>query len=114
MPVRLDGEQMGLVELVEQLNGIAGAAGFGRIDMIENRYVGIKSRECYEVPAGLAIIQAHKALEDLCLERDVLHYEARARADVGGPGLQRPVVQPAQAGARRLHGRHAGARSPVR
>ena len=43
--------------------------------MIENRYVGIKSRECYEVPAGLAIIQAHKALEDLCLERDVLHYK---------------------------------------
>ena len=40
--------------------------GYGRIDMIENRYVGLKSRECYEVPAGLALIQAHKALEDLC------------------------------------------------
>ena len=43
--------------------------------MIENRYVGLKSRECYEVPAGLALIAAHKALEDLCLERDVLHYK---------------------------------------
>lgn len=75
VPVSLNGEKMGLVELVDKLNGIAGAAGFGRIDMIENRYVGIKSRECYEVPAGLAIIQAHKALEDLCLERDVLHYK---------------------------------------
>ena len=73
VPVSLNGQKMGLVELVGELNAIAGAAGFGRIDMIENRYVGIKSRECYEVPAGLAIIQAHKALEDLCLERDVLH-----------------------------------------
>ncbi|WP_245859534.1 argininosuccinate synthase [Enorma phocaeensis] len=73
VPASLDGVEMGMVELVERLNKICGAAGFGRIDMIENRYVGIKSRECYEVPAGLAIIQAHKALEDLCLERDVLH-----------------------------------------
>ena len=75
VPVSLNGQKMGLVELVGELNAIAGAAGFGRIDMIENRYVGLKSRECYEVPAGLALIQAHKALEDLCLERDVLHHK---------------------------------------
>ena len=62
-----------MVELIEKMNKIAGENGYGRIDMIENRYVGLKSRECYEVPAGLALIAAHKALEDLCLERDVLH-----------------------------------------
>ena len=75
VPSSLDGNEMPLIELVAKLNVIAGSCGFGRIDMIENRYVGLKSRECYEVPAGLALIQAHKALEDLCLERDVLHHK---------------------------------------
>lgn len=75
VPTSLDGEQLSVAELVAKLNAIAGANGYGRIDMIENRYVGLKSRECYEVPAGLALIAAHKALEDLCLERDVLHYK---------------------------------------
>ena len=75
VPVSLDGQALPLAALVAELNGIAGANGFGRIDMIENRYVGLKSRECYEVPAGLALIQAHQALEDLCLERDVLHHK---------------------------------------
>ena len=51
------------------------AHGFGRIDMIENRLVGLKSREIYEVPGALTLIEAHKALEDLCLERDLLHYK---------------------------------------
>ncbi|MDY2777861.1 MAG: argininosuccinate synthase [Collinsella sp.] len=73
VPVGLDGERMDLVDLVDRMNAIAGGNGFGRIDMIENRYVGLKSRECYEAPAALALIAAHKALEDLCLERDVLH-----------------------------------------
>lgn len=75
VPVSLNGTSMKLADLIITLNGIVGATGFGRIDMIENRYVGLKSRECYEVPAGLALIQAHKALEDLCLERNVLHYK---------------------------------------
>lgn len=75
VPTSLDGEELPLPELIAKLNVIAGSCGYGRIDMIENRYVGLKSRECYEVPAGLALIQAHKALEDLCLERDVLHHK---------------------------------------
>ena len=75
VPTSLDGEELPLPELIAKLNLIAGSCGYGRIDMIENRYVGLKSRECYEVPAGLALIQAHKALEDLCLERDVLHHK---------------------------------------
>lgn len=75
IPCALDGCKMSFLEIVYALNQIAGAHGFGRIDMIENRLVGVKSRECYEAPAALALIMAHKALEDLCLERDVLHYK---------------------------------------
>lgn len=75
-PTHLDGERIELVELIETMAGIGGKHGFGRVDMIENRLVGIKSREIYEVPAALALIEAHRALEDLTLERDLLHYKA--------------------------------------
>jgi len=73
VPVALDGQDLPLAELITSLEEIAGRHGFGRVDMIENRRVGIKSRELYEVPAALAIIEAHRALEDLTLERDVAH-----------------------------------------
>ena len=66
--------------------------GFGRVDMIENRRVGIKSRELYEVPGALAIIEAHRALEDLTLEREVAHTKPLTRAALGGSGLRRAVV----------------------
>jgi argininosuccinate synthase len=72
LPVALDGEELGLVELVAELNERAGAYGIGRIDMIENRAVGIKSREVYEAPAAIALIEAHRALEDLVLTKDEL------------------------------------------
>ena len=75
VPCALDGEPMAFLDIVYAMNDIAGANGYGRIDMVENRLVGVKSRECYEVPGGLALIQAHKALEDLCLERGVLHHK---------------------------------------
>ncbi|MCL1797860.1 MAG: argininosuccinate synthase [Eggerthellaceae bacterium] len=75
VPCALDGVDMPLIDIIYTLNEVAGKHGFGRIDMIENRLVGVKSRECYEVPAGLALILAHQALEDLCLEREVLHYK---------------------------------------
>ncbi|WP_285813465.1 argininosuccinate synthase [Adlercreutzia murintestinalis] len=75
VPVALDGTPLPLLDIIGTLNGIAGANGYGRIDMIENRLVGVKSRECYEVPAALVLINAHKALEDMCLERSVLHYK---------------------------------------
>jgi len=74
-PVALDGKAMGLVDLIEVIDVIAGAHGFGRVDMIENRLVGIKSREIYEVPAALALITAHRELEDLVLTRDLLHFK---------------------------------------
>jgi argininosuccinate synthase len=69
LPIALDGEELPLAELIAQLNQRAGAYGIGRIDMIENRAVGIKSREVYEAPAALVLIQAHRALEDLILTK---------------------------------------------
>lgn len=73
LPVAIGGTRMSFIDAIYKLNEIAGRHGVGRIDMVENRLVGLKSRECYEVPAGIALITAHKALEDICLERDVLH-----------------------------------------
>ena len=70
VPVSLDGEELSLAQLIARLNALAGAYGIGRIDMIENRAVGIKSREVYESPAGIALITAHSALEDVVLTKD--------------------------------------------
>ena len=77
VPVALDGVDMPLADLIQILNARAGATGFGRLDMVENRRVGIKSREVYECPAALALITAHADLEDLVLERDVAHEKGR-------------------------------------
>jgi argininosuccinate synthase len=77
VPTGLDGVELDLAELIATLNARAGATGFGRIDMVENRRVGIKSREVYECPAALALIAAHTELEDMVLERDVHHEKAR-------------------------------------
>jgi argininosuccinate synthase len=76
LPVSLDGEELALVELIGQLNDLAGAHGVGRVDMIEDRLVGIKSREIYECPAALTLIQAHKELETMTLTKDVLRFKA--------------------------------------
>ncbi|MEN9230477.1 MAG: argininosuccinate synthase [Thermostichus sp. DG02_5_bins_236] len=75
IPVGLDGERLDPKMLFERLNRLAGANGVGRIDMVENRLVGIKSREIYECPALLVLIQAHRELESLTLTRDVTHYK---------------------------------------
>jgi argininosuccinate synthase len=75
LPVALDAEAATLPEIVRALDTLGGRYGFGRVDMIENRRVGIKSRELYEVPGALAIILAHQALEDLTLERELAHHK---------------------------------------
>jgi argininosuccinate synthase len=72
LPVVLDGVELPLHELVAALNTAAGAYGIGRIDMVENRAVGIKSRELYEAPAAIALIEAHRALEELVLTKGEL------------------------------------------
>ena len=77
IPVSVDGQRLSLFEVIERVGGIVGAYGFGRIDMVENRRVGIKSRETYECPAALALIVAHRDLEDITLERDLHHEKAR-------------------------------------
>jgi argininosuccinate synthase len=80
VPIELGGEAMTLTELIRMLETVAGRYGFGRVDMVENRRVGIKSRELYEVPAALSIIRAHRALEDLTLERDLAHHKPSLEA----------------------------------
>ncbi len=75
LPVSLDGEAMSALELVEHMHVLAGRHGVGRIDMIENRLVGIKSREVYEVPAATALMTAHDDLERMTLERDVARFK---------------------------------------
>jgi argininosuccinate synthase len=74
-PVALDGKRLPLEELIAELNRVAGAHGVGRVDMIEDRLVGIKSREIYEAPAAAVLIEAHRALESLTLTREALHFK---------------------------------------
>jgi argininosuccinate synthase len=76
-PATLDGAALPVHELVARLSSTVGAYGFGRIDMVENRRVGIKSREVYECPGALALIAAHADLEGVCLERDLMREKAR-------------------------------------
>ncbi|NCO66607.1 MAG: argininosuccinate synthase [Candidatus Aquicultor secundus] len=75
VPIAVDGQKMNLLSLIEKVNQIAGSNGFGRIDKVENRLVGIKSREIYEAPAALTLIMAHRELEDMTLTRDLMHFK---------------------------------------
>ena len=75
VPISVNGMEMDPVSLVELLNEIGARNAVGRIDLVENRFVGIKSRGCYETPGGTLLITAHRELEALCLERDVAHYK---------------------------------------
>ena len=75
VPCSLNGEEKSFLQIVMDLNVLAGKHGCGRIDMVENRLVGVKSRECYETPAAEVLIAAHKALETLCLDRETQHFK---------------------------------------
>jgi argininosuccinate synthase len=75
VPFSVNGLPMDPVSLVELLNEIGGRNAIGRIDLVENRFVGIKSRGCYETPGGTLLITAHRELEALCLDRDLMHYK---------------------------------------
>lgn len=77
VPVALDGETLEPLELVEQLNTLAGAHGIGRIDMVENRLVGIKSREIYEAPAAVTLLAAHRKIETLTMTKQQLRMKER-------------------------------------
>jgi len=75
VPVAIDGKKLAPVKLIQKMNDIAGKHGVGRIDQIEDRLVGIKSREIYEAPAAIALIEAHKDLEKMVLTKDVANYK---------------------------------------
>ncbi|MDD9805980.1 MAG: argininosuccinate synthase [Gammaproteobacteria bacterium] len=72
-PVALDGEALPPAALLQKLNEVAGAHGIGRADIVENRYLGIKSRGCYETPGGTVLLKAHRAIESLTLDREAAH-----------------------------------------
>ena len=76
IPVTVDGEQLAPVDMVRKLNAIGGANGIGIVDMVENRLVGMKSRGVYETPGGTILYEAHSELEQLCLDRDTMHYKS--------------------------------------
>jgi argininosuccinate synthase len=81
IPIGLEGQRMDGVPLIERLNDIGGKHGVGRIDHVENRLVGIKSREVYEAPAATVLHAAHRALETLVLTRDVMQFKDRVGAE---------------------------------
>ncbi len=81
VPVGLNGKKMDGVTLIHALNEIAGANGVGRLDLVENRLVGIKSREIYEAPAAMTLHFAHRELERLTLDKEVMHYKAKLSND---------------------------------
>ena len=75
VPVSVNGKKLAAVALLEELNEIAAKNAVGRMDMVENRLVGIKSRGAYETPGGTLLIAAHRELESLCLDRETLHFQ---------------------------------------
>jgi len=75
VPTAIDGEKVSMLQAIEQLNARAGAHGIGRIDMVEDRLVGIKSREVYEAPGATVLIAAHMELENVTMERDLARFK---------------------------------------
>lgn len=81
VPVAIDGQRFSVLRVVQELNALAGKHGVGRIDVVVDRVLGMKSREVHEVPAAVALITAHEELENLTLERDVLRYKRHVEAE---------------------------------
>jgi argininosuccinate synthase len=72
-PVSINGEAMSPATILETLNKIGGANGVGRVDIVENRFVGMKARGCYETPGGTIMMRAHRAIESITLDREAMH-----------------------------------------
>jgi argininosuccinate synthase len=98
VPVAVDGVPVSVLQAIQQLNERAGAHGVGRVDMVEDRLVGIKSREVYEAPAAISLITAHQELEALTVERDLARYKR-------GVEQRGVMVLPAETSPRRVHRR---------
>ena len=95
IPVSVNGMKLDPVSLVELLNEIGARNAIGRVDLVENRFVGIKSRGCYETPGGTLLIAAHRELEALCLERELAHFKQQVGAEICRVGVFRFVVHAA-------------------
>jgi argininosuccinate synthase len=80
-PVAIDGREVTVLQAIEELNRRAGAQGVGRLDMVEDRLIGIKSREVYEAPGAVTLIRAHEALEDVTIERELARYKRGIEAE---------------------------------
>jgi argininosuccinate synthase len=72
-PVALNGKRLSAAEMLTELNRLGGKHGIGRLDLVENRYVGMKSRGCYETPGGTIMLKAHRGIESITLDREVAH-----------------------------------------
>src|SRR6184192_1041964 len=83
IPIAVNGMKLDPVSLVELLNEIGARNAIGRVDLVENRFVGIKSRGCYETPGGTLLVTAHRELEALCLERDLMHFKQHVALKYG-------------------------------
>ena len=94
VPVAIDGREVTPLEAIQELNRRAGAQGVGRIDMVEDRLVGIKSREIYEAPGAVALIEAHQALESVHPGAHAAPLQAEYGAELGRARLRGPVVLP--------------------
>ena len=97
--VAIDGEALTPAAVIERLNAVGGEHGVGRIDIVENRYVGMKSRGCYETPGGTIMLRAHRAIESITLDREAAHTQGRADAALRPRHLQRLLVEPGAADA---------------
>ena len=75
VPVAIDGKIKPPLQIIEDLNKLAGSYGIGRVDMVENRLIGIKSREIYESPAAIVLVEAHQQMESMVLDRELVHYK---------------------------------------
>jgi argininosuccinate synthase len=109
-PVSVNGKKRSAVALLDQLNEIAAEHGVGRIDLVENRLVGIKSRGAYETPGGTLLVTAHRELETLCLDRETAHYSETLSLRYAELVYYGTVVHAAARSARRLFHRGAEAR----
>ena len=107
-PIAVNGERLEPVELLTKLNEIGGRHGVGRIDIVENRFVGMKSRGVYETPGGTLLHHAHRAVESITLDREVAAPPRRAGAPVRRDGLQRVLVRPRAGSTAGIHGLHPG------
>ena len=94
-PIAINGKKYAAHELIQKLNDIGGKHAIGQVTLVENRLVGMKSRGVYETPGGTILYEAHKALEQLCLERDLYHYKQTDGPSLRRARLLRPVVPPA-------------------